>query len=191
MVKVGFIVEGDSEKIILESVQFREFLASHGCKLVTPVINASGGGNLLPKNIEVFLTRLRQQPVDKIIVVTDLETEASVSVVRERINNPAIDIIFVAVKALEAWYLADTPAMRRWLGSKSFHEEQPEATEDMPWVRLAEIARELDKRGPGKSKTAFAKRMVKHYGFSIDSAGKHPACPSAKEVVDHFSTLSS
>lgn len=42
MVKVGFIVEGDCEKIIIESPQFKQFLLSCGFELVTPVINAAG-----------------------------------------------------------------------------------------------------------------------------------------------------
>ena len=190
MVKVGFIVEGDSEKIVIESSRFKDFLKSCNCQLITPVINAGGGGNLLPKNSDVYLARLRQLSVDKILVVTDLEMEPSVAVVRERIHNPDIDIIFVAVKALEAWYLADTTAMQNWLGDKNFCEPHPEQTVAMPWDRLAEIARQLDKRGPGKSKTAFAKRMVKHHGFSIESAASHPDCPSAREVVVYFSGLS-
>lgn len=186
MVKVGFIVEGDSEMIVIQSSQFRQFLACHNYQLVTPVINAKGGGNLLPQNIEVFLTRLKQQSVDKIVVVTDLEAEPSTEAIRERISHPELDVIFIAVKALEAWYLADTSAMRNWLKDDDFQEQQPEQTTGMPWDRLAAIARELDKRGPGKSKTAFAKRMIKHHGFSIENAANHPNCPSAKEMVDYF-----
>lgn len=190
MVKVGFIVEGESEKIVVESPQFKQFLANHNCQLVTPVINAHGGGNLLPRHIDVYLKRLKPL-VDKIVVVTDLETEESVEVVRARIENSGLDFIFVAVKALEAWYLADTPAMRSWLNDDDFVEALPEQTVAMPWDRLAEIARELNKRGPGKSKTAFAKRMVKYHGFSIASASHHNDCPSAREVVEYISNLSS
>lgn len=186
MVKVGFIVEGGSEKIIIESPQFQSFLAQHGCQLVSPVIDANGGGNLLPKNIGVFLERLQQQSADKIVVLTDLEAEPSVTVVRERIAHPQLDVIFVAVKALEAWYLADTDAMRSWLDSADFFEQHPERTEGMPWDRLAEIAQMLGTRGPGKNKVNFAKKIVKHHCFSIESAANHSDCPSAKEVVDYF-----
>ena len=54
-IKVGFIVEGGSEKIIVESPQFGELLNTNGYELVTPVIDAEGGGNLLPQNIDVFI----------------------------------------------------------------------------------------------------------------------------------------
>lgn len=48
MVKMGFIVEGDSEKIIVESEKFRQFLLSHDTELVTPVINAKEGVTYYP-----------------------------------------------------------------------------------------------------------------------------------------------
>lgn len=48
MVKVGFIVEGDSEKIIIESYSFQQFLLNKGYELVRPVINAKGGGEFTP-----------------------------------------------------------------------------------------------------------------------------------------------
>lgn len=185
MVRVGFIVEGDSEQIVISSPLFQTFLTRQNHQLVTPVINAKGGGNLLPQNIEVFLSRLKKQDVDKIIVVTDLEGEASADAVRERIGHEEVDVIFVAVKALEAWYLADTEAMRSWLKDEDFFEAQPEQTVDMPWNRLVEVAKLLKTQGPG-SKTSFAKKIVKHHHFSIENAANHPDCQSAKEMVDYF-----
>ncbi|PTQ87123.1 hypothetical protein [Agitococcus lubricus] len=49
MVKVGFIVEGDTEKLIVESPAFVAWLVANGITLVNPVVNAKGGGNLLPQ----------------------------------------------------------------------------------------------------------------------------------------------
>jgi hypothetical protein len=37
MVKVGFIVEGDSEKIVIESSDFKAFLQENDFELVNPV----------------------------------------------------------------------------------------------------------------------------------------------------------
>jgi len=186
-IKVGFIVEGGSEKIIVESQQFRTLLAQYGYELVTPVIDAKGGGNLLPQNIDVFIQRFVSKDVDRIFVLTDLEDEESVQIVRERIAHDSIDFSFIAVKALEAWYLADTSAMNLWLGSDDFFEERPEQTIDKPWDRLSEIAQERGLRGTGRNKIAFAKRMVKHWGFSVEQSASHPACPSATELVQYFS----
>ena len=184
-IKVGFIVEGGSEKVIVESTQFRDFLDGKGYELVTPVIDAKGGGNLLPQNIESFVARFDVEAVDHIFVLTDLENEPSVDAVRQRIKNESIQFSFVAVKALEAWYLADSAAMNSWLDDANFHEAQPEQTQTMPWDRLKEIATERGKRGPGQ-KISFAKKITKHHGFSLVHAAQHQNCPSATELVNYF-----
>lgn len=186
MVKAGFIVEGASERIVVESAMFRTLLQSCDYELVTPVIDAKGGGNLLPQNIDAFLARLDKAGVERIFILTDLEDEARVATVRDRIAHERIDFVFVAVKALEAWYLADSQAMNAWLKTADFYEPNPEATPDKPWERLRQIAFDLQKRGPGSSNVFFAKTMVKSCGFAIEHAAAHPACPSAKELVDYF-----
>lgn len=183
--KIGFIVEGGSEKIIIESPQFRAFLNKHGCELVTPVIDAEGGGNLLPQNIEEFISRLEQKQVDAIYVLTDLEDELHIETVRKRVRHTKVTFAFIAVKALEAWYLADTDAMNTWLGTQDFYEPEPEKTVGKPWDRLKEIAAEKGKRGPGQ-KISFAKRITKYWHFAIEHAAKHEACPSAAELISHF-----
>lgn len=183
--KIGFIVEGGSEKIIIESPQFRAFLNKHGYELVTPVIDAEGGGNLLPQNIEEFISRLEQKQVDAIYVLTDLEDELHIETVRQRVRHTKITFAFIAVKALEAWYLADTLAMNTWLGTQDFYEPEPEKTVGKPWDRLKEIAAEKGKRGPGQ-KISFAKRITKYWHFAIEHAAKHEACPSAAELISHF-----
>ncbi|WP_412535716.1 DUF4276 family protein [Marinobacter sp. MIT1358] len=176
MVKVGFIVEGASERIVVESEMFRHLCRLAGFELVTPVVDAQGGGNLLPQNIDAFISRLENADAQHIFVLTDLEDEASVTDVRDRISDARINTTFVAVKALEAWYLADTKAMNNWLGISNFYEENPEATADKPWNRLKEIAADLGKRGPG-NKVAFTKKLVKHWEFSLERAASHPNCP--------------
>ena len=188
MVKAGFIVEGASERIIVESDIFKGFLRSAGYELVTPVVDAQGGGNLLPHNIEAFIDRLKKAEAERIFVLTDLEDEASVKAVRERISDPSIHFIFIAVKALEAWYLADSRAMNKWLEVDDFHEASPESTPAKPWERLKQVAAERDKRGPG-NKVAFAKKIIKYWDFSIESAATHPNCPSATELVRHFQSV--
>lgn len=184
--KAGFIVEGASERVVVESVMFKTLLQSCGYQLVTPVIDAEGGGNLLPQNIEAFLNRLDTAGVERIFILTDLEDEAHVATVRDRVAHERIDFVFVAVKALEAWYLADSQAMNTWLGTDNFHEQNPEVTPDKPWERIRQIAHELKKRGPGSSKVAFTKKMIERWGFTIERAAAHPACPSANELVGYF-----
>lgn len=186
MVKIGFIVEGDTESIIVNSPAFISFLRAKNFELVTPVIDAKGGGNLLPKYVDNFVVRLRNAGAQQICILTDLEDAASTADVQARIAHQDVDISFIAVKAVEAWFLADSEAMKKWLKVDVFNEALPEATTEMPWDRLKEISRELGKQGPGSSKTAFAKRMVTHHGFDIQGSARHPACPSARELVDWF-----
>lgn len=186
MVKAGFIVEGASERIVVESHRFVTLLRDCGYQLVTPVVDAEGGGNLLPHNIEAFIARLDRAGAEQIFVLTDLEDEALVASVRGRVAHPRIDFTFIAVKALEAWYLADSTAMNAWLGIEDFHEANPEATPEKPWERLRQVAAERNKRGPGSNKVAFAKKLIKHWGFSVESAATHESCPSARELVAYF-----
>ena len=87
MVKVGFIVEGDTEKVIVESPAFSAWLTENGITLCHPVIDAEGGGNLLPQNIGPMIARLQQVQVDHIVILTDLEHEVSTTVVRNRIGQ--------------------------------------------------------------------------------------------------------
>ena len=181
-------ISDESEKIVVESKAFREFLVQYDYELVTPVIDANGGGNLLPQNIEDFIARLTNNDVDRVFILTDLEDEPSVDEVKQRVAHAKVDATFVAVKALEAWFLADSNAMKQWLKCDEFNEPEPEQTINKPWERLKEIAEENDERGPGSSKVAFAKRMVKHWGFDVQNAANHPACLSAEELVSYFSS---
>ena len=185
MVKVGFIVEGETEKIIIQSSKFRNFLQNYGYELLDPVIDATGGGNLLPKNIQQYIDRIQINQPDKIFVLTDIENDPSVEELKERIQHPNIDMVFIAVKAIEAWFLADTQAMVKFLRTDDFIEQFPEQTPDKPWDRIKEIINQSNARGAG-SKVILAKRMIKHYEFSIENSANHPHCPSAKEFIDYF-----
>lgn len=188
MVKVGFIVEGDTEKLIVESPAFVDWLVANGITLVSPVVNAKGGGNLLPRNIGPFVATLQRAQAEHIVILTDLENEANPAAVRARIGQQQNHLIFIAVKAIEAWFLADTQALRKWLDIATIEELTPEATPDFPWERLKSIARENQKRGPG-SKLIFAKHMVKTYGFTIANAAQHSNCPSVVEFADGIVAL--
>lgn len=187
MVSIGFIVEGATEKLLIDSPSFRTWCKSNSIYIVEPIIDAGGSGNLLPQNIDTYLSQIIKNEPHKIVVLTDLEREQSVQEVRDRIltdRNSNIDIVFVAIKAIEAWMLADSVALAKWLKAESVYEQYPEKTEGMPWDRLREIASEHNARGTGPSKVVFAKRYIKHCGFSLERAAEHPNCLSAKEFVD-------
>ena len=185
MVSIGFVVEGHSEKMLLSSDIFKEYCRRIGVSIHSPIINAEGGGNLLPNYMENHLRGLTQiSPPDKIVVLTDREREPTVEAVRERILverfRGQIDFVFISVKAIEAWCLADGAAIARWLGISEFSEECPETTPDMPWDRLKAIANDYGKPGPGRNRLFFMRKILK-CGFSIERAARHPHCPSARE----------
>lgn len=185
MVKVGFIVEGDSEKVLIESTGFRKWAGDQGLEICSPVINAKGGGNLLPHHIQPMLAQIERSQPDHIVILTDLEDAVDVETVKSRITTEHTNLIFVAVKALEAWFLADTDAMRRWLDAPEFFELTPEQTLGMPWDRLKEVARAHGSRGPGSNKVIFAKKMCGlALRYELERAAAHPACPSAKAFRD-------
>ncbi|PVZ66782.1 hypothetical protein [Pelagibaculum spongiae] len=194
MVKVGFIVEGFTEKVVIESAGFQSWTREQGIEVIHPVVNATGGGNLLPQNIGPMVRQLSISQPDHIVILTDREREPSVQAVRQRIGTKHTNLVFVAVKAIEAWFLADTAAMGLWLEDDNFEEPAPEATPDLPWDYLKELANRFEKRGPGSRKPKFAERMVRKqssggFAFSIASAAQHPACPSAKEFHDELIAL--
>jgi hypothetical protein len=185
MVKIGFIVEGDSEKVMVESPTFQAWAKAQGLEICSPVINAQGGGNLLPHHMGLMVARLAPSGPEHIIVLTDLDDAPDIAAVKQRITPKHTQLIFVAVKALEAWFLADTVAMRRWLGNHAtFHEPAPEATPKMPWDHLKKVASDHGARGPGSNKVIFAKRFCGTHGFALARAAAHEACPSARVFHD-------
>ena len=185
MVKIGFIVESATERVINESEKFVQWLVNNNFELVTPVIDAKGGGNLLTKNITPMIEQLKANGADHITVLTDLEKEPSVHEVLERISNDGVDSISVAVKAIEAWILADSQAMNKWLDKDDFYEDEPENTPDLPWERLKKITSDLDLRGPD-NKVIFTKKMVNHYNYDIENSAAHEKCPSAKLFLENL-----
>lgn len=195
MVKVGFVVEGASDKKLIDSAWFRHLISSdfHLELLDGAVIDAGGNGQMCRKNIGTFVNALHKSATapDKIIVLADLDPEKCAPCITARkqiIDSENIDLIVIARKALEAWFLADTQAMREWLGQTDFYEEFPEDTPQTPWQRLKEIAQECNQRGPG-SKIGFVNKFIQKCNFDLLRAAEHPNCPSARYFVDHLREL--
>ena len=190
---VGFIVEGDSEKILVESEAFQNWLHDHcGLVVANPVVNAGGNGALCSPKISSYVKSLKLQAApDKIVVLADLDPEECAPCITRRkeiIGMQGVDLIVIANKAPESWFLADNEAMRKWTGDSEFTEENPEKTRQMPWDRLKEIG--LDKgRGPGHSKKLFARKFIRRLGFDICRAARHPGCPSARYFMERVCDL--
>jgi Domain of unknown function (DUF4276) len=178
MVKIGFIVEGATEKIILDSTAFRSFLTKHQIDFVPNVIDAVGNGNLLPKNVGPFISRLTDQGATIIFVLTDLDEDQCITLTKQRLELPPDHFAIVSVKQIESWFLADSEAMSRFLNTPNFLFDNPESLNN-PFTEIEKLR--LEKMGRGlKHKKVLANQLVYKFNFSIETAANHPNCPSAK-----------
>lgn len=185
MVKLGFIVEGDNEKAILNSDKFKELMNRLGLDYVEEVFNAKGGGNLLPQYIEVHLTALNQLGANTILVLTDQEGSPCITQVKNRVNAGQQVLIIVAVRAIEAWFLADTAAISKFIGHK-FSCELPECHPN-PFHFIKQEKIRLTSRGVDNKRLLCSRILAS--GFSLESAAAHPNCPSAKYFLDKLKSL--
>ncbi len=186
MVKVGFIVEGDTEKIIFESDPFQSFLKGLNLQCVG-IFNATGRGNLKNPNptISSFFEILKDRQVNKVFIVADLEENPCVAQAKEELHvfDNAIQTTIVVVKAIESWFLADSTAISQMLKSKIYINE-PEKMEGRPFDHLSFLALKYIGRGIGNKKI-FAKQILR-FGFSIQQAACHPNCKSAKYFIEQL-----
>ncbi len=180
MVKVGFICEGETEKIIVDSFDFKNILEKRNLKLIK-AIDATGNGNLLPKNIKPFIENLKDDGAEKIFILTDLDQDLCITKTKERINAPHDLIIVISVKQIEAWFLADSTTLSN-IFKEGFYFDFPEV-ENNPREKLKDIFIAKTNRGIGDSKPKFAKRIIKD-GFSVSNSALHPNCNSAKYFLD-------
>lgn len=190
VVTVGFIVEGDSEKLLVESPMFTAWLEQHQLQL-GPVINANGINNILtPQHLQTRIQLCqRGTPTPTVIVLLlDLEQEPCYTSVKQRIHTDSDTLICIARKAVEAWFLADSEALSKWLG-QDYTYLNPEATQEMPWETLKILAAQFQSRGTGTSKVMFAKQYLKHKDFCLERAAQHPHCPSAAYFLDKLRSL--
>lgn len=180
MVKIGFLVEGDTEKKIIVSENFKNLCETLQLEVLRSVFPPKGQrGKDVFKNSEKlnsFINILKDQGAKFVFVVRDLEDLDCVLQARKEIANDTVKKVIV-VKAIESWFLADTTAIRLFFNDPHFECSCPEEIEK-PFEEIKQI--NIQKRGRGVSdKLILAGNMLKN-GFSIESAAKHSNCPSAK-----------
>tara|TARA_R110002124_G_scaffold9577_3_gene49122 strand:- start:331 stop:903 length:573 start_codon:yes stop_codon:yes gene_type:complete len=177
MVKIGFICEGKTERKLIESAVFQNYLLSIGIECVKPVIDADGNGNLLPNNIENHVIRLKHKGAERIVILTDLDEDVCVTRTKNRIiaNEDDFMIVVVAVKQIESWFLADSKTMSLLL-KRDFEYDFPE-TVHSPFDTIKQIFLDKLNRGAG-NKILLASKMISN-GFSVERAAIHSNCPSA------------
>jgi len=194
MVTVGFIVECHSEACLVDSKQFCEWLRME-CNLraIPPAVNVAGNRELCNRNIGKWVDSLKKRAdsPDKVVVLADLDPDECAPCITARkkiIESNGIDLIVIARKALESWFLADTAAMCKWTGDRTFTEPRPEETPEMPWNRLKEIGISKGHSTRG-SKVKFVQMFISDHHFDVRRAARHPHCPSAKYFVDRVCAL--
>ncbi len=198
MVKVAFIVEGNTELELVRSDYFRRWLKEKcGMTLVgnPSTTNCKGNDNMCSTKLQklVNLIRKNYQP-DYVIVLADLDPSDSIQCITRRkqhIGEKSVDLIIIARNAIEAWFLADTQAMQSWLGkgSERFRESEPES-HVKPWDRLEKHAKTFKARFPSNgSKPDFAKLFIQLHQFNLERAASHSNCPSAAYCVERLKKL--
>lgn len=186
MVTIGFICEGKTEKNIIESKAFQQWLSQNGFTCILPAIDAKGGSNLLPNRIEALREELLSRNAQTIVILTDLDTGNCITSTRQRIIERPDQIIIVAVKQIEAWFLSDTSTLQTLFNDSTFTFDQPEQEEN-PFLTLQQLFLAKTSRGVG-TKNILVSRML-HYGFTVEQAARHPNCPSARYFLTKLQIL--
>jgi hypothetical protein len=178
MVKVGFVVEGPSEKRLIDSANFQDLCTNVGLEVCRPIIVIGGVGDG-GRDITGFIRDCRHQAKpEKVLVLVDLENAPCFQVCKEKLGgSTTADAVVIARRTLEAWFMADAEAFAQWTQDKICI-PFPELEQDN-FLLLAELAKTLGIRGPGVNHDSFARTMNNKYNFSLERAALHPHCPSA------------
>lgn len=192
--RVGFICEGDTEKMFVETTNFKNYLKKTiGIEIVGDVINAGGNRNLLPANIREHHNRLKRANPDKIIILTDSDGKTRKEI-EDRIKPQNLGhILILAVQEIEAWFLSDIETLRDVLQKPQFKlKEQPEQIQKPSENTLPQLIKK--ERNQMLQKVAIAKLFLsedskfekkrKHF-FKIENA----KCNSARTFITQLENL--
>jgi hypothetical protein len=190
VVKLGFIVEGATEKILFGSDTFAAYLTSLNIEFVPEIINAKGIGKLLPHYISEFTEILKDKGATKIFIIADLETDPCVTKTKGRITPGNIHQCIISRKAIESWYLADSDAMQNFLGTTEYTCHDPENI-DNPFEEIKTQRKRYRNRGLSDKK--MLARNILGCGLSFEKITANPACTSAqyfhKKLIHYSTTL--
>jgi len=186
MVKVVFLVEGDSEYVLINHLNKKNWFRKFNIKILAN-INVVGNGELCVKNIEKYIHQAKTFDPDKILILTDLDCDECVIKTKERLGDCDICVYVIAKKALESWILADTELLKELTKDKKFYCTDPE-THLKPFEKISDIFRKYNIRGTGPSKPRFFKKILK-LGFDIDRASNHTNISSLKYFIDKLGEL--
>lgn len=183
MVKLGIICEGETEGIIFNTPEFEQLLQNFNVELIGVVETGSKTQyfeDRLLKHREILLDK----GAEKIIVLLDLDRDTCITFTKQDIREFDDQIIIVAVKEFENWYLADSAALSNLI-NRQVYIESPEQDDNAEKTII-----QLRGKGFGHSKPRLA-NAIKRCGFTIENAAHHPNCPSARYFLTKLQTLAS
>ncbi|CAG4991137.1 hypothetical protein DYBT9275_00689 [Dyadobacter sp. CECT 9275] len=186
LVRIGFVVEGYTERIILKSDGFREYLKEKNLQLIHEIIVAGSKDNLAPARITSYVQVLRDNGAEVIVVLRDLDDCLSIEEAKSKVISDTDIEKVIAVQAIESWFLADSKTLGDILNVPDFYFDMPEELV-APFEKLKELRMKYSGRGIGDKKV-FARIMVSN-GFSVQRAASHPNCPSAKYFLNKLESL--
>lgn len=132
VVKVGFLVEGDTEKKIILSDSFKAYCKSQNIEILSSILPTKGQrGKDIFKNKEkigAFVKILKDNGADYIFVIRDLEDLTCIVEARNEIASDEVNKVIV-VRAIESWFTADTKAISSYFEQDSFYHDSPESIE--------------------------------------------------------------
>ncbi|WP_460913339.1 DUF4276 family protein [Spirosoma areae] len=186
---MGIICEGEIEPLILDTIEFRTFVAHYNIELVA-VTQAGGKKEFGATRIDKHRQILLDKGAEQIIVLVDLDTDSCITFTKQELIQHPDQIVAVAVKEFENWYLADTAALSQFIGASVNEIPNPEDDYDpiTTIINLGLVSRRFKRFR--KSKILLANAM-KPNGFSIENAAQHPNCPSAQYFLTKLQTLAS
>ncbi len=176
MVKYGFIVEGNTEKILFRSEAFLNYMKSLNIDFIPEIIDAKGSGNLLPHHISEFTQILIDKGAITIFIISDLDTDECITKTKERIKPTEIHQCIINKKMIEAWFLADIEAMRNYLGSTDFICNNPEDIEN-PFEEIKK--QRLTFKNKGVNDKKILARNILSSGLSFERITSNLQCSSA------------
>lgn len=157
---------------------------------IPEIIDAKGNGKLLPHYISEFTDILKDKGATKVFIISDLETNPCVTKTKERIKPGEIHQCVISKKTIESWFLADTAAMRNYLGSSDYVCENPEEIED-PFEEIKK--QRLLFKNKGVSDKKILVRTILGSGFSFENVVANSNCSSAQyfhqKLIQHSTTI--
>ncbi|MEA3450456.1 MAG: hypothetical protein U9Q83_00970 [Bacteroidota bacterium] len=182
---MGFICEGYTEKEIIDSRVFKQFLKKLNINFIQ-ALNSKGNGKLLPEKIEKYNSRLKQMGAWQILIITDSDKD-TIKEVYDRIKpDEKLHILIISVKKVESWFLSNDETLKSITGI-TYSEYRTKTKNKLP-VNVEELGNPYDQLEDifnektellDTSKFGIAKEFIKNQ-FDVQNSN----CDSAKYFVN-------